>query len=713
MAIKAILILGIFLQSMAWDNGLALTPTMGWNSYYHFGDNISEDLIKRIADAMDTNGMKDAGYNYIVLDDAWMADTRDGSGNLQADPAKFPSGMKALGDYLHSKGFKFGIYEDRGTATCYGLPGSYGHETEDAALFASWGVDFVKIDNCAAVGNLQTVYTAWKTAIQASGRPMVYNICAWGFPGAWVMDVAHSWRTFGDLWDGWDRIIQVVDVNAKLAAYAGPGHWNDPDILQVGRGGMTWDQYRAHFSLWAIMAAPLIASGEMWNLSAEAKSILLNTEVIAVNQDSLGIQGTRVRVDGLQEVWSKQLKDNSRAVLLFNRDIRSAVISVFWNETGLPEDNTLVRDLWEHADKGVFSKSYTAAVPGTGVVMLRVTSTSGGVVDTEPPAEPVILSATVLPPGNRVGLSWSHSSDNTNVAGYRIYKDGIQAASTTDTVCIIEEMEWNTQSLFSVRAQDPAGNLSDSLNAVEVMTGSEPSDFVYLSDLNWVSATAGWGTPAEDKSIEGNPIKLGGITYSKGIGTHAVSEIVYALDGAYEQFACYVGVDDEKNGGSVNFTVYADNIKKYESPVLSGWSAPQAVGIDVTGVDTLKLVAGDGGNSIDSDHADWADARLIRTGTSVSQQLPENRPVAGRLLLQAAHPFNQRIVFKYQLAAETKVCLRVYNLTGQLIKTLVDRRLGAGVYNWAWDGSMQSGGVYIIRLATGGKTFCQRVVLVK
>jgi alpha-galactosidase len=367
-----LMLLGLTGLAPGWNNGICLTPPMGWNSYYHYGNNINENIIGWITNAMVTSGMRDAGYNCVLIDDAWMASSRDASGKLQSDPVRFPKGIKFLADFVHSKGMKLGVYEDRGTSTCYGLPGSYDHEVLDAKTFADWGVDYIKIDNCAAVGDLQTVYTAWHDAIAASGRPMVFSICSWGYPGTWAESAGHLWRTYGDMWDGWDRVQEVVEANAILASHAGPGHWNDPDILQVGRGGMTQTQYRAHFSLWAIMAAPLIASGDLVHLADSAKTIYLNKEIIAVDQDSLGIQGARIGVNGTQEVWSKEIKDGSRAVLLFNQGSSPASISVSWSEIGLAWDTASVRDLWDHTDKGNFFKTYSATVPGTGVVMLKI-----------------------------------------------------------------------------------------------------------------------------------------------------------------------------------------------------------------------------------------------------------------------------------------------------------------------------------------------------
>jgi len=376
------LILGVCaLQVRALDDGLAKTPPMGWNSWNKFGCDVSEKLIKEIADAMVTTGMKDAGYTYVVIDDCWQV-RRDPDGKIVADPQRFPSGIKALADYVHAKGLKFGLYSDAGTETCQGRPGSKGHEEQDARLYAEWGIDYLKYDWCKTEGmKAPEAYPIMRDALKKTGRPIVFSICEWGSsqPWLWAANVGHLWRTTGDILDcfeceenwgglGWTKIL---DKQVGLEKYAGPGHWNDPDMLEVGNAGMTVTEYRSHFSLWCLLAAPLMAGNDLRSMSRDTAEILTNKEVIAVDQDPLGIQGTRVRDNGDTEVWMKPLSDGSKAVVLFNRGKKRTRISVTGKEIGLTSQ-TKVRDLWAHKELGTIRESYSASVPSHGLVMIRV-----------------------------------------------------------------------------------------------------------------------------------------------------------------------------------------------------------------------------------------------------------------------------------------------------------------------------------------------------
>jgi alpha-galactosidase len=371
---------------------LAATPPMGWNSWNKFGGGVTDTLVRGIADAIVSSGMQAVGYQYINIDDMWQASNRDSSGNIVPDSTKFPNGMKALADYVHGKGLKLGVYSDRGTKTCAGKPGSYSYETKDAQTYASWGVDYLKYDNCspAAGSNIQTDYTNMANALKATGRPIVFSICAWWFY-TWETTIGQLWRTGTDITDTWDKdshsFISLLNNNGGwsgrysgasygspgLAQYAVPGHWNDPDMLEVGNGGMTDTEYQSHFSLWAIMAAPLIAGNDIRNMNAATKNILTNADVIAVDQDPLGIQGKPISTSTTLEVWSKKLSgDQTYAVVLFNRTAASAAITVTWSSLGMTSTSATVRDLWSHTDLGPTATQYTATVPSHGVVMLRV-----------------------------------------------------------------------------------------------------------------------------------------------------------------------------------------------------------------------------------------------------------------------------------------------------------------------------------------------------
>jgi alpha-galactosidase len=363
------------------DNGLARTPPMGWNSWNRFGCDVSDRLIREVADAIAANGMRDAGYQYVTIDDCWQV-ARSPEGVIVADPVRFPAGMRAVADYVHSKGLKFGIYTDAGTKTCEGRPGSYGHEEIDARTYASWGVDYVKIDWCNSEGlDARVQYTRFGNALAASGRKIVFSICEWGRnePWTWAPAVGNLWRTTGDIADRWSSVLTLVDLSSQYWHAAGPGAWNDPDMLEVGNGGMTTTEYRAHFSLWAIMAAPLIAGNDVRTMSdstgaaAATRDILLNRDVIAVDQDSLGIQGKLVQASPSElQVWVKPLQDGSRAVLLFNRASVPTTITASWERVGLGSRRARVRDLWAHTETAVVEDRYAAMVPSHGVVMLRV-----------------------------------------------------------------------------------------------------------------------------------------------------------------------------------------------------------------------------------------------------------------------------------------------------------------------------------------------------
>ncbi len=377
-------VVGLSASSAFGQGGdLARTPPMGWNSWNKFGCNVSETLIKGAADAIVSTGMKDAGYQYVVIDDCWQV-SRDAQGSIVADAERFPSGMKALADYVHSKGLKFGLYSDAGSKTCAGRPGSKGHEEKDARQYAAWGVDYLKYDWCSTEGQDQReAYSVMSRALRASGRPIVFSMCEWGSskPWTWAQGVGHLWRTTGDIQDCWDcskewggmGVAHIIDQQADIHPYAGPGHWNDPDMLEVGNGGMSLTEYRSHFSFWCLFAAPLMAGNDLAAMTPEIRAILTNKEVVAVDQDPLGMQGRKVSDDGAREVWLKPLADGSRAVILFNRGSVVAPVKVTWDMIGLaPHMQAQVRDLWAQQDLGVVKEQFEAKVEPHGVVMVRV-----------------------------------------------------------------------------------------------------------------------------------------------------------------------------------------------------------------------------------------------------------------------------------------------------------------------------------------------------
>lgn len=374
---------------------LAMTPPMGWNSWNKFGCNVNEALIRETADAMVASGMKDAGYLYVNIDDCWHG-KRDALGFIQPDPERFPSGMKALADYVHSKGLKLGIYSDAGWKTCGGRPGSRGHEYQDAMTYAKWGVDYLKYDWCNTEGlKAEGAYLTMRDALYAAGRPMVFSICEWGTdkPWEWGKKIGHLWRTTGDIhncfdcvkdhgtWKSWG-VMQILDMQKGLREHAGPGHWNDPDMMEVGNG-MSTGEDRAHFSMWSILAAPLIAGNDLRTMSKETRDILTNREVIAVNQDALGVQGFQYSAKDNIEVWFKPLTGSDWAMVILNRNTSARNVSFDWKTEKLADalskrdasfDTTeySLRDVWSGRDLGTTRRPLSADVAPHGVLMLRL-----------------------------------------------------------------------------------------------------------------------------------------------------------------------------------------------------------------------------------------------------------------------------------------------------------------------------------------------------
>jgi alpha-galactosidase len=357
-------------------NGLAKTPPMGWNSWNLFAEKVDDQTVRTMADAMVTSGMKDAGYIYVNIDDTWEG-VRDANGVLSTNK-KFPD-MKALADYVHSKGLKIGIYSSPGPRTCGGYPGSYGHEEQDAKMYADWGIDYLKYDWCSAStiyknDQLQPVYQRMGDALHSTGRSIVYSLCEYGMGGVekWGPDVSGNlWRTTGDIRDEWDSMRDNIEKQVPTAPYAGPGHWNDPDMLEVGNGHMTDDEYRTHMSLWALTAAPLLAGNDIRSMSEATRSILLNKEVIAIDQDPLGKQASPV-INGRRETWVKTLKDGSVAVGVVNLDSAPASTTVKASDLPLKGAVRSARDVWSHSDVKFANGEYTATVPAHGVLLLRV-----------------------------------------------------------------------------------------------------------------------------------------------------------------------------------------------------------------------------------------------------------------------------------------------------------------------------------------------------
>ncbi|XP_057962139.1 alpha-galactosidase-like [Malania oleifera] len=364
-------------------NALALTPPMGWNSWNHFHCNINETIIRQTADALVSTGLAKLGYQYVNIDDCWAESKRDSKGNLVANKITFPSGIKALADYVHDKGLKLGIYEDSGFRTCGGgMPGSLHYEEQDARTFASWGIDYLKYDNCYNDDTRPTIrYPIMSRALVKTGRPIIFSMCEWGDmrPALWARNISNSWRTTDDISDSWGSMLNIADMNEIYADYAGPGGWNDPDMLEVGNGGMHYKEYKVHFSLWAISKAPLILGCDVRFLTDETMQIIGNEEVISVNQDKLGVQAKKVRNSGERQTWAGRLTANRIVILLVNRKPYVSTMTAHWDDIGIQDDNVVVqaRDLWEHRTlETTFQGKLTAKVDPHSCKMYVLTPVS-------------------------------------------------------------------------------------------------------------------------------------------------------------------------------------------------------------------------------------------------------------------------------------------------------------------------------------------------
>jgi alpha-galactosidase len=395
---SALILTLIFNVSMAQKfENLALTPPMGWNSWNHFACNVDEIIIREMADAMVATGMKDAGYEYINIDDCWHGE-RDSLGFIHPNKERCPNGMKALADYVHSKGLKLGIYSDAGWRTCGGHPGSRGHEYQDAMQYAAWGIDYLKYDWCYTDElKAEGAYLTMRDALYAAGRPLVFSLCEWGNsdPWKWATPVGQLWRTTGDIYNCFDcvedhgtwkslGVLQILDLrnNDTLRKHAGPGHWNDPDMMEVGNG-MSTGEDRAHFSMWCMLAAPLISGNDLRKMNPETKTILTNKEAIAINQDSLGIQGYKHSTIDSMDVWVKPLLNNAYAVCFLNRGKSATTLSFDWainsfndifsgRKTDFIMESYSLNDLWEHKKIGTTKKALKAVLSGHDVLMLKL-----------------------------------------------------------------------------------------------------------------------------------------------------------------------------------------------------------------------------------------------------------------------------------------------------------------------------------------------------
>jgi len=616
---------------------LAPTPPMGWNSWNTFGCDINEQLIRDTADALVASGMRDAGYEYVNIDDCWMAPERDADGRLQPDPVDFPHGIAAIADYVHARGLKLGIYSSAGTATCQGLPASLGHEEIDAQSFADWGVDYLKYDNC----NNQGVpaierYQAMGDALAATGRDIVYSICEWGTndPWLWGRDVGgHLWRTTGDITDRWDSVMSLLDQQVGLEAYSGPNGWNDPDMLEVGNDGLTRTESRAHMSLWALLNAPLIAGNDVRDMEPWVLDQLTDPDVVAIDQDWGGEQGSKLRDDGDAEVWSKPMSDGSVAVVLLNRGGNTQTVASTARDLGLRSSKFYsVRDVW--ADTTRTSGGTIRASVGSHAAEMYIVSAARA------PSHPPLVSLDAAAPyytavGEQTTVTTTVYNDGATAiselqlgldvpAGWTATQDGSPrpslppgestsvdwTLSTTNPEAGRVDVEASA-SWLSDEVRDGATQQTSFLQVEPIPTGQH-----YLSDLEWMEASSFWGPVERDMSNgeqaggDGGPITIAGTTYEKGLGVHAPSTVTYFAAGDCATVAAQVGIDDETNSqGDVIFELWGDGQQLASSGVVSGGDPAVPLSADLAGVDVLRLRVLDNGGP-NYDHADWADAQI-------------------------------------------------------------------------------------------------------
>ena len=379
MALAALLLACLLLPAavLSYDNGLGATPQMGWNSWNHYHCSVNQSVMEATADAFIALDLPKFGYKYVNVDDCW-AGSRNANGYIQPNATTFPD-FQGMVDYIHSKGLLFRLYSDAGNKTCAGQPGSLSYEKEDADTYAKWKVDYLKYDNCDSVGTSpETLYPVMQKALNKTGRPIFYSLCEWGVdnPATWAPPVGNSWRTTGDIQDDWSTMINTADLNDIWWKYAAPHGWNDPDMLEVGNGGMTTTEYETHFSLWCLMKAPLLIGCDVTNMSEDALRILTNSDAIAVNQDPLGVQGHKRTSDGTREVWAGPISHPSAgvALILLNRGSETTSVTAQWSNIGLqPTEQVEVYDIWQHNTLGMAVGNITVSVPSHGVAFYRLT----------------------------------------------------------------------------------------------------------------------------------------------------------------------------------------------------------------------------------------------------------------------------------------------------------------------------------------------------
>ncbi|MDI5978985.1 NPCBM/NEW2 domain-containing protein [Amycolatopsis magusensis] len=586
------------------------TPPMGWNHWNKFRCQIDEGIVREIADAMVSTGLRDAGYQYVNVDDCWQAAARDADGRLASDPVTFPSGMAALADYVHARGLKFGIYTAVGEKSCEGRPASGGHYAEDAATFADWGVDYVKLDWCGATGDPHALTSEFRASLDSTGRSMALGVSRHGSPWLWPDRPADLWRTSADIDDEWHSMLRNAEEEAGLSGAAGAGKgWNDPDMLQIGNGKMSPVEYRAHFSLWAVLAAPLLMGNDLRQMDPETLSILANREVIAVDQDPLGVPGERLRTNGGEEVWTRPLAGGDVAVVLFNRGPHSTEIRTSAHEIGLrPAHGYRLRDLWT-GQEGTTPGSISADVPPHGAALFRVTPNAHG-----PAWQTLSAEADYLEPGRPTTVRVSRGASLDAPEGWQMRRLSPSRYEVT------------------APADAPTGPAALKLSAgrqqiehVVVVPPAPPRGAGALSNHPRLETDNGWYLPMKINQsfgpddfcgdCPGGPLTIGAKTFETGLGTYASAQVSYYLGASCRSVDLAAGIDREVLAmnwpgahnvkGTAKFVVYADGKPIFETGLLKAGEPAKHAKLDTRGVRELKLVNHSGGDGNFADHADW------------------------------------------------------------------------------------------------------------
>jgi alpha-galactosidase len=619
---------------------LAPTPPMGWNSWNSFHCDVSAALVEQTADAMVSSGMRDAGYEYVNIDDCWsVKDHRDDDGRLIPDPVKFPDGIKGVADYVHSKGLKLGIYSSAGDLTCAGYPASLGREQIDAQTWADWGVDLLKYDNCGDHQGLteQQRYQQMSDALAATGRPIVLSLCDWGNGQDWLWNgtaqVGHYWRNTGDISARWSSVLNNLDQQTEMWRYAGPNNWADPDMLEVGVSPLTYTESRAHMALWAVLNAPLISGNDLRSMSSQTRKLLTNPTVIAVDQDWSGQIGKRLTHTEDQDVWYKKMSDGSAAVVLLNRSDQPQTISIRDTQIGQKTSGLVVKNVWTGASNSSNSIVRARVAPHDAAFFLVSNGNNKAL-------ESLASVQTIAPD--------YVANTKAFTATVRLYNDGRSVlkkprislsvpdgwVATTPTSAQLSNVASGGTAELKVRLNPDSpdvgatntltSQVSWTVNgAVRSTTDSTsfavvtppPAGTTQVSALPFLSATNYWGPVERDQSNgesasgDGKTLTIGGQEFATGLGAHAPSTIEIYAGQACDAFDAQVGIDDEVGDrGDVTFRVLADGVQK-ASVHATGGDAAQSITADVAGANVVSLVIDEGSDTL-YDHSDWADATL-------------------------------------------------------------------------------------------------------